>query len=310
MTRPDSPGPSRRIPVILDTDIGGDIDDTWALAFMLRCPELDIKLVTTDTGDTTYRAKIVAKLLEVAGRADVPVGVGRPVVEAPSTQEPWVESYDLAGYPGPVHDDGVGILVETIMDSSEPITLLCIGPVPNVQAALEREPRIAERARFVGMHGSVRKGYGGSEAAAAEYNVVSAPEACRAAFAAPWDVTITPLDTCGIVQLEGERYQAVRDCEDPLVQAVIENYRVWIDNCRWGQAFNPETESSILFDTVAVYLAFSEEFLVMEELGLQVTDSGLTTVDEDAKKVRAAMDWVDLSAFKDLLVERLTLSAP
>jgi len=310
MTRPDSPGPARRIPVILDTDIGGDIDDTWALAFMLRCPELDIKLVTTDTGDTTYRAKIVAKLLEAAGRADVPVGVGMPVVEAPSTQEPWVASYDLAGYPGPVHDDGVGILVETIMDSSEPITLLCIGPVPNVQAALEREPRIAERARFVGMHGSVRRGYGGSETAAAEYNVASAPEACRAAFTAPWDVTITPLDTCGVVQLEGERYQAVRDCDDPLVQAVVENYRVWIDNCQWGQVFNPETESSILFDTVAVYLAFSEELLVMEELGLQVTDSGFTTVDEDATKVRAAMDWVDLSAFKDLLVERLILSAP
>jgi inosine-uridine nucleoside N-ribohydrolase len=43
----------RSIPVILDTDIGGDIDDTWALAMMLRSPELDVKLVVTDTGDTT-----------------------------------------------------------------------------------------------------------------------------------------------------------------------------------------------------------------------------------------------------------------
>ena len=38
------------IPVIFDTDIGSDIDDTWALGFLLRCPELDVKLVTTDRG--------------------------------------------------------------------------------------------------------------------------------------------------------------------------------------------------------------------------------------------------------------------
>ena len=63
-------------PVILDTDIGFDVDDVWALAFLLRCPELDIKLITTDTGDTHYSAKIVAKLLQIAGRTDIPIGIG------------------------------------------------------------------------------------------------------------------------------------------------------------------------------------------------------------------------------------------
>ena len=40
------------LPVILDTDIGGDIDDTWALAMLLRSPELDLRVGTTCTGDT------------------------------------------------------------------------------------------------------------------------------------------------------------------------------------------------------------------------------------------------------------------
>ena len=48
------------IPVILDTDIGLDVDDVWALVFLLRCPELDVKLITTATGDTRYRARLVA----------------------------------------------------------------------------------------------------------------------------------------------------------------------------------------------------------------------------------------------------------
>jgi len=70
----DAPGV--RIPVILDTDIGTDIDDTWALALLLRCPELDVRLVVSDTGNTEYRAAIIARLLEVAGRTDIPVGIG------------------------------------------------------------------------------------------------------------------------------------------------------------------------------------------------------------------------------------------
>jgi inosine-uridine nucleoside N-ribohydrolase len=293
------------IPVILDTDIGSDIDDTWALAMMLESPELDVKLITTDTGDTTYRAKIVARLLEIAGRTDVPVGIGPPVVDAPSSQAPWVEGYDLSSYPGTVHGDGVGAIVDTVMSSPEPVTLLCIGPVPNIEAALEREPRIAERARFVGMHGSIRRGHGGSSEIAPEYNVVCDPYSCQAAFTAGWDVTITPLDTCGIVRLGGKKYRAVRDCGDPLIQAVIENYRIWTRQTEWARGLDPETESSVLFDTVAVYLAFCEDLLVMEDLGIRVTDDGYTVIDETAKVIHCAMEWRDLPAFEALLVERL-----
>jgi len=296
----------QRIPVILDTDIGTDIDDTWALAFMLRSPELDVKLVVTDTGDTTRRAGIVARMLEIGGRTDVPVGVGIHLEAAPLPQAAWVEGYDLARYPGRVYEDGVGAIVETIMRSPEPVTLVCIGPLPNISAALAREPEIARRARFVGMHGSIRRGYGGSETVSAEYNVAHFPLACRKAFAAPWDVTITPLDTCGLVRLEGEKYRAVRDCQAPLVQAVLENYRVWASNCAWSQGVDTETQSSVLFDPVAVYLAFSEELLAMERLGIRVTDDGYTVVDDTARAINCAMEWKDLPAFEDLLVQRLT----
>ena len=289
-----------RVPVILDTDIGDDIDDTWALAMMLKSPELDVKLVVTDTGNTAYRAKIVAKMLEIAGRTDVPVGIGVRFSDKIGGQGDWVKGYDLASYPGTVYEDGVDALIQTIMNSPEPVTLICIGPVPNIGAALEREPRIAENARFVGMHGSVRRGYGGSEEISAEWNVVGHTKGCQKAFTAPWDMTITPLDTCGIVHLTGEKYRAVYECEDPLIKALIENYRIWAKN-------SPESEqrSSTLFDTVAIYLAFSEELLVMEKLGIRVTDDGYTVVDENAKVINCAMDWRNLSAFEDFLMRRL-----
>ncbi|MCP4542044.1 MAG: nucleoside hydrolase [Chloroflexi bacterium] len=296
----------KKIPVILDSDIGTDIDDTWALAMLLKSPELDVRLIVTGTGDTTYRAKIVAKMLEIAGRTDIPIGIGIPFENTANRQAAWVKGYDMSSYPGLIHEDGVGAIVDMIMNSLEPVTLVGIGPLPNISAALKREPRIAERARFVGMHGSIRRGYGGSKEPAAEYNVVCDPQACREVFAAPWDVTITPLDTCGIVRLAGKRYQAVRDCSDPLVQAVIENYRIWVKNTKWAQGIDPSTESSILFDTVAVYLVVSENLLVMEEWGIRVTDRGYTVVDDDANLINCAVDWKDLPAFTDFLVRRLT----
>lgn len=292
----------KKIPVILDTDIGGDIDDTWALTLMLKSPELDVKLVTSDSGNDVYRAKVIAKMLEVAGRTDVPVGIGHGKADKKGRQSEWVGDYDLSKYPGTVHEDGVGAIIQTIKSSPDPVSLVCIGPVPNVPLALKRDPGIARRARFVGMHGSVRRGYGNSPKISAEYNVRADPKALQKVFAAPWDITITPLDTCGIVYLRGKKFQKVYRCKDPLVQALMANYRVW------RKERGEPTASSTLFDTVAVYLALSEELLEMEKLPIRVTDDGHTVIDQQARTVHCAMKWKDLGAFEDFLVERLTSS--
>lgn len=289
------------VPVIFDTDIGDDIDDTWALVMALRSPELDVKLVMTDHGKADYRARIMGRILEIAGRTDVPIGLGVGGREGSGRQAAWVEGYALADYPGTVHEDGVGAMIETIMTSPVPVTVLCIGPVPNIPAALERQPRIVENARFVGMHGSLRRGYGGSENVSAEYNVRANPAACRAAFEPGWDVTITPLDTCGIIRLDGERFRRLYESDDPLLQALMENYRVWARS-----NLDPTSRSSVLFDTVAVYLAFSEDLLMIEELPVVVSDDGFTRIDEAGTTIRAATEWKDLDAYLDFLVDRLS----
>ena len=96
-----------KIPVILDTDIGSDIDDAWALAFLLKSPELDLKLVVTDTGNTTFRGAVAAKLLEAAHRPDIPIGIGLHEGEDTGPQEAWLGSYQLSDYPGQVYQPGI-----------------------------------------------------------------------------------------------------------------------------------------------------------------------------------------------------------
>lgn len=294
-----------KIPVILDTDIGGDIDDTWALAMMLNSPELDVRLAVSDVGNTTYRSKLIARMLEVAGRSDIPVAVGIETENRHSSNQlAWVKDYDLDSYPGTVHADGVQAIIDTVLASDQKTTLCCIGPVPNIGRALDLAPEIVEKVRFVGMHGSLRRGHNPEDAPIAECNVVHNTLDCRKAFTQDWDITITPLDTCADVILDGELYQQVHTCRTPMMKALMENYRIWAGAHK--RDADVPVRSSTLFDTVAVHLCYSEEYLEMEDLGVRVTDDGFTVIDETAKTIRCATAWKDLDGFKEDLVARLT----
>ena len=316
----DSSRPSGQgIPVIFDTDICDDIDDTWALALLLQSPEFDVKLITTAVRNTPSKAKVVAKFLETVGRTDIPIGIGVQHNNAGHRQQAWIEGYELSSYPGKIYEDGVQALIDTIMKSRRKVKLVAVGPLPNIAAALEREPKIAKKAEFVGMHGSVRRGYGNNPKPSAEYNVVAFVKEAQKVFTAPWDMTITPLDTCGIVQLKGRKYQKVLKNNSTLTNALIENYRAWyrqgilngnkdlseaeLDK-RVDQKLN--SSSTTLFDTVGIYLAMSTELVKIEKLPIVVTDDGYTRIDKNGKAINCATEWKDLGAFEDLLVERLT----
>lgn len=302
---------SGNIPVIFDTDIGGDIDDMWALGMILNCPELDVRLIIGDHGKPLYRAKLIGKFLERVGRTDIPIGIGRETDEkGEGPQADWVMDYDLSKYPGTVYRDGVQAIVDTVLGSQERVTIVAVGPMPNIAAALEREPSISQRARFVGMHGSIYKSHSSSKQPKAEHNVLANIDACRKVLTAPWDVTITPLDTCGFVRLRNEKYRRIWECESPTVRPILENYRIWAKNVKWA-GISPaqlESRSTILFDTVAVYLAFGEELVNMKQLRISVTNQGYTVIDPVGKAMNVAIAWRDLGRFEDMLVERLTAS--
>lgn len=297
--------------MILDTDIGDDIDDTWALLMLLREPTLDLKLVVGDYGNPRYRARLTARLLEAFGRSDLPIGLGIALddgkIDEPGQQSGWLGDYALERYPGKVHEDGVQAIIDTIYAASAPVTLLCLGPVPNIAEALRRDPGIAENAHFVGMHGSIYKGYAGDPAPVAEYNVRVHPSSLQAAFAAPWECTITPLDTCGEVVLTGSRYRRLYESDDPGLRILMANYRAWLPGAPFiAPDHDVRTASTTLFDAVAVHLALGGDLVNMQSLPLRVTDEGYTVVDENhGRPVNCALSWKDRAAFEERLVDRL-----
>lgn len=295
--------PKAPIPVILDTDIGSDIDDTWALALLLASPELDLKMVVTDSHDVVGRARIVAKFLQRVGRTDIEVGIGRRMDTRGGPQFEWAADYDLKAYPGRVHDDGVDAMIKLIMGSLRPVTLIVVGPAPNIEEALKREPGIAKRATIVAMSGSVYKGYGDKSKPEPEYNVKDHVSSSAAMYRAGWPVLIAPLDTAGTIRLDGENYRKVFTAANPLCRTLMENYQVWLKNQKTNLKF--DQQSSTLFDCLAVFLTYSRDFVQIERLKLEVTPDGSTKVSPSGSQIEAATQWKDLAGFEKFLADRL-----
>ena len=302
-------------PVVLSTDIGSDIDDTWALAHILRTPELDLKMVLTETGEATYRGRVAAKVLEMADRTDVKIALGKDfgvMGDEHRHQGPWVEDYDLAAYPGVVHQDGIQAFIDFVRASTVPVKVIAIGPPPSLAEALRQAPDIAEKCEFYGMYGSFDLGYGGSPRISAETNVRVDVDAFRTVISGNWKSSmITPLDTCGLVALEGANYHQIW-CATPddLLRAVIENYCIWAPRVPWMKCDFFATATSTLFDDVAVYMAYDGGLLEYETIRFSVDDAGYTLRDPDGPfESRVAIRWKDLQAFEAHLTRQL-LSHP
>ncbi len=293
----------KAIPVILDTDIGGDIDDTWALGMLLNSPELDPKMILTCTADTVYRSRLVCRFLDCVGRAEIPVGVGiRKQSDGPrERQKGWIEEYQLSDYPGTVFENGVGEAIRMIEELDE-VTIIAIGPLTNIAAICQSRPDLMPKCRLVAMLGSIEYAHRRAPGAIAEFNVCKDISAAQTVFAANWkNITITPLDTCGDIVLDGENYRRVLSSGETIPQCIIDNYRVWLGS-------NKETAehtSSVLFDTVAVYLAFADDLLVMKPMQLIIDDAGYTRQSEHGRPVDVAIDWKSEESFNELLVTRL-----
>jgi len=188
------------------------------------------------------------------------------------------------------------------------VTVICVGPLQTVSAALVKDPNIAPKAFFVGMHGSVRKGYSGRPTPSAEYNVRCDVQAARRVLSAPWrKITITPLDTCGLVHIEGRRFHTLKQSDDPLVRALLENYRIWAKK----KSIAELGRSSTLFDTVAVYLATpgAENLAALETLSISVTGDGYTRIAPGGTKMSVATSWKSLDGYRERLVKVLTTAA-
>ncbi|MGQ0550624.1 MAG: nucleoside hydrolase [Armatimonadota bacterium] len=204
--------------VIIDTDPG--VDDSMAVQFGLRSPEVRIEALTSVFGNNPVEitTRNALKNLEVAGRPDIPVapGAGKPLLRPYSGRGSIVHGDDGLGNSNltpprlqPSHRRAAEMIVERVMAEPGEITILALGPLTNVALAVSLEPRIAQHVRevvFMGGAATVR----GNAAPAAEANIHNDPEAAKIVFHAGWPLTMIGLDVTTQVQMNLSHLQRLR----------------------------------------------------------------------------------------------------
>ena len=285
--------------VIIDTDIGDDIDDAFALALALESPELKILGITTTFGDTEMRARLLDRYLAAAGRSDIPVAAGpSSVTDNVMTQR----AYALRE-PDRKHEDGAKFLLDAIRAHPGEITLIAIGPLFTVQAAIDRDPATFRKLkRVVMMGGSIERGYDGPHGerrpAEPEWNIDRNPAGAKALLAAGVPVYMMPLDSTQIHLGSAER-EAIFAHGSPLTDQLTLLYHQWMA----GTPSHSPTPT--LFDPVAVTYTFRPDLCPAKPMRIEVDDRGMTRQAAGKPNAEVCLQ-SDEAGFLKLLLGRIT----
>lgn len=229
--------------IILDTDIGSDVDDALALALIFGSPEAELLGVTTVYGDTLLRARLAKRFGKLSGR-DIAVYQG--IASPKSGREVW-----WPGHEGSLHDglpqetieseDAVAYLVREVANNPGQIDLIAIGPLTNIAAALETDPTFERNVRHLWIMGGA---FGTGET---EHNFRSDDQAARTVFASALNITVTGLEVTRQVEMRRDQLELIA-AAGPLGQALDADIRQWwaFWNEEWNVPHDPITVLTLL----------------------------------------------------------------
>jgi inosine-uridine nucleoside N-ribohydrolase len=267
--------------IIIDTDPG--IDDAMAIFFALQSPELDVVGLTTVFGNahvdlTTLNA---LRLLEIAGRADIPVAAGaaNPIAVTFPGPSPEVHGHDGQGNVDlppptaqPVKETAAEFLVEQIMAHPGEITLVPVAPLTNLGLALRLEPRIAQNVKEVVMMGGAAF-VPGNITPAAEANTWNDADAADLVFAAQWPITMIGLDVTHRVMMSRARALSYGEIDTPMAQHVRRILPLYLDFYSKGR----KIDGMYVHDSTAIsYLLTPELFTTVEYPIMVDTSMGIS----------------------------------
>jgi purine nucleosidase len=298
-------------PIIIDTDPG--IDDAVAILLALASPELEVRGLVTVAGNVPLAAttRNALAILELAGRAEIPVYAGcpRPIALDTLAAE---RSHGAGGLgdlalPEPTRrarpEHGVVWLIETLRRAApRSVTLCALGPLTNIAAALVMAPEIAGGvARLVLMGG----GSHGNVTPAAEFNIHADPQAAAIVFASGLPVTMVPLDVTLTVRSTPERIAPIRALGTKAGAAAAE---LLGPRRALGQPPMPMHDPCVIAYLLMPELFHGRDAAVAVETQGALT-LGMTVIDRPERAGRPAnaqvLDAVDADGLYRLLAERL-----
>jgi len=266
--------------VIIDTDIGDDVDDAFALALAVKSPELNVLGVMTTFGETEVRAEIVDRFLGEVGRPEIPVLAGKPTGKSSMSQRRYAEG---GHFRKSTHPDAVDFLLAQIQKYPGEITLIAIGPLMNVGEAIDRDAATFRKLRrVVLMGGSIRRGYGDygynqPVPPSAEWNIVNDVKSAQKLFTSGVLLYVMPLDSTQLKLDEVKRaFLFTRGTAVTDQLAIL--YHLWAQ------------ETPTLFDPMTVVFVLKPELCPVQALHVGVDDKGYTREGQGAPNAQVCLN--------------------
>jgi purine nucleosidase len=311
--------------IVLDTDMGTDVDDALCLARALASPEIELVAVTHVSRDTRLRAAITRRLLELAGRPQVPVHPGCSTPLEGGETFAWfghegkgiIESGDVADS-SIAQEDSVDALIR-LFRSDPDLELVAVGPLTNVAAALRREPALAKSiSRLTIMGGHIRSiSYGGHVFRyGIDYNLSSDAAAAEVVLTAGIPTRLVTADVTLQVWMSEGDLQRLEATGHPFHAALGRAIRHWtpIMNkifTHLGARMDADNVA-FLHDPLALACAYDESFCTFQDLYIEPTRlDGIFRSLEHRNPIRGAYPMrcalsVDATRFQSHFMSRLT----
>ncbi len=270
----------------------------WRL--LLKSPELKILGVTTTFGDTQLRARLVDRYLKAVGRNDIPVFAGPET----KTDNVMTQAAYANGDKEKKFGDGAEFILREAREHPGQITLIGIGPLSTVQAAIKRDPATFRKLkRVVIMGGSVYRGYGldaqgKPKPPEPEWNILNDPSGLKDLLASGVPVFMMPLDSTQ-VPLDAKGREAIFGSGSPLADQLKQLYQQWM-------AGTPNhSPTPTLFDPVAVTYTFRPDLCPAKPLHIDVDEKGMTKPGKGPSNVQVCLESNE-KGFLDLLLRRIS----
>ncbi len=250
--------------IIIDTDIGDDVDDAFALALALKSPELQLLGISTAFGETEIRAQIADRLMSEVERSGVPVLAGKATAKTHMSQRAYAGKFAKGS-----HGDAAEFLLAQIRKYPGEITLIAIGPLMNIGEAIDRDAVTFRKLKRVAiMGGSVRRGYGDygyndHVPPMPEWNILNDVKSAQKLFASGVPLFVMPLDSTQLKLDEVKRAFLFTRGTAVTDQLTI-LYHLWAQ------------QTPTLFDPMAVAFVLKPELCPVTPMHIRVDEKGNT----------------------------------
>ena len=289
--------------IILDTDIGDDIDDALALALALKSHRLDVIGVTCVYKNTALRARQAKKVISLCGDYQIPVYAGHGHTVTPQNFRvdifsQYTEDLELPIYEyenmeeGICGESAIDFIIDSVKRWGDELVLVAVGPMTNIAHAIQQAPDVMKNAKLLIMGGDYRNDYG-------EWNISCDPVAADIVFRSGMTITCFGHEVSSTFLLSDEQLKAVfAETDSPLRSYLSHILRLWMDK---------NERNPILHDPVTIRILLDPDRFVFEKVSVQVQTEGPkrghTFSSFDPEQTRSSSVYIVSQVQKELCIQ-------